>query len=296
MNPNSTQRRPGSRGRDDPDAVRSRRAGDEGTSLADRARRLLLGRCSLAALLGVIALLIAGGGYALASGGNSVTVCVKKNGGTVYKARNCDKHDAKLTLQNTGKTGPAGPAGRPGPTGRTGPTGPTGATGATGPTGLVTVGSWSGFIRTIPAKGTAFVFAGPTTTLQTNAIQTITASGVAVLGTTDQLEKGESGTSEEFNLSICRQPAAGGAITVLDGNTDDDLEDVIATSNRIPYAMSMSGLPGAGSWNVGMCVENPNETDLDNNDDSIGTAFVSNATFIPPSPRATRAKRADETH
>jgi hypothetical protein len=51
---------------------------------------------------------------------------------------------------------------------------------------------------------------------------------------------------------------------VLDGNSDDDFEDVIATSNRIPYVISMSGLPGAGSWNVGMCVENLNATDLDN--------------------------------
>ena len=59
------------------------------------------------ALVGVVALLIAGGGYALASGSNSITVCVKKNGGTVYKARKCDKHDAKLTLQDTGKSGPS---------------------------------------------------------------------------------------------------------------------------------------------------------------------------------------------
>jgi hypothetical protein len=46
----------------------------------------------------------------------------------------------------------------------------------------------------------------------------------------------------------------------------------------------MSGAPGAGSWNIGVCVDNLNQTDLDNNDYSIGTAFVSNATFIPPAP------------
>ena len=283
MNPNSTQHPPGSAGPDDaPEAVRSRRAGDEAMPAADRTRRLLLGRFTPAALVGVITLLIAGGGYALASGGNSLTVCVKKNGGTVYKARKCNKHDAKLTLQNTGKTGPAG---------QRGPAGPAGQTGPAGPTGLVTIGSWSGFIHTIPARSTAFVFAGPTTTLKTNATQTITASGVAALGISEQLA-----TGEEFNVSICRQPAAGGAITVLDGNNDDDFEDVIATSNRIPYAISMSGLPGAGSWNVGMCVENLNAIDLDNNDYSIGTAFVSNATFMPPPPPVTQANEADETH
>jgi hypothetical protein len=250
-------------------------------------RRSLLGRFTPAALVGVLMLLIAGGGYALASGSHSITVCVKKNGGTVYKARNCDKHDAKLTLQNSGKSGATGPAGQ------TGPTGPAGPAGVAGPTGLVTIGNWSRFIRTIPAKSTAFVFAGPTTTLNTHATQTITASGVAALGTTEQLERGLSGTPEEFIVSICRQPAAGGALTVLDGN--NDFEDVIATSNRIPYAISMSGLPGAGSWNVGMCVENPNETDLDNNGDSIGTAFVSNATFIP-APPPIESTKANETH
>ena len=266
---------------------------DEPKRAADRTRRSLLSRFTPAALVGVITLLIAGGGYALASGGNSITVCVKKNGGTVYKAHKCDKHDAKLTLQNTGKTGPSGPAGR---TGATGPAGPTGATGPTGTTGLVTIGSWSGSIHTIPAKSTAFVFAGPTTTLSTNATQTITASGAAALGTTEQLERGISGTPEEFNLSICRQPAAGGAISILDGNNGDDFDHIVATSNRIPYAISMSGLPGAGSWNVGICVENPNATDLDNNDFSIGTAFVSNATFIPPPAAPTEAAKADQTH
>src|SRR3984885_10192337 len=100
MNPTSTQHPPGSAGPDDPpEAVCSRRAGDEAMSAADRTRRLLLGRFTPAALVGVITLLIAGGGYALASGSNSLTVCVKKNGGTVYKARKCSKHDAKLTLQ-----------------------------------------------------------------------------------------------------------------------------------------------------------------------------------------------------
>ena len=252
---------------------------------ADRTRRLLLNRFTPAALVGVITLLIAGGGYALARGSNSLTVCVKKNGGRLYKARKCSKHDAKLTLQNTGKTGPAGQTGPAGPAGQTGPAGPA------GPTGVVTIGSWPGCIHTIPARSTAFVFAGPTTTLKTNATQTITASGVAALGISEELA-----TGEEFNVSICRQPAAGGAITVLDGNNDDDFEDVVATSNRIPYAISMSGLPGAGSWNVGMCVENLNAIDLDNNDYSIGTAFVSNARFIPPSPPVAQAKEAEETH
>ena len=52
----------------------------------------------LAAALGAAALLIAaGGGYALASSsGGTITVCVRHNGGALYKAGKCAKHDLSL--------------------------------------------------------------------------------------------------------------------------------------------------------------------------------------------------------
>ena len=52
----------------------------------------------LAAALGAAALLIAaGGGYALASSsGGTITACVRHNGGTLYEASKCAKHDSTL--------------------------------------------------------------------------------------------------------------------------------------------------------------------------------------------------------
>jgi hypothetical protein len=244
-------------------------------SPTDPPRRPRVVRLAPLALAGTAAGLLAGGGYALASGGNAVTVCVKHHGGTVYRARTCHRHDGRLTLSRTGRTGRAG---RTGPTGKTGPAGPAGVP---GPTGVVLIGTWSGKVQPIAGKNTAFVFAGPTTTLTTTAGQAITASGSAALATSQKLGTADLPT-EDFSVSICRQASAGGPVSVLDGNSGSDFEEVTATTTRIPFAVSMSGAPGAGSWRVGMCVQNANATDLDHNDFSVGTAFVTNAKLIPP--------------
>jgi hypothetical protein len=87
-----------------------------------------------AAALGVAALVVAGGGaYAFASSsGSSISVCVKHNGGVLYKAKKCVRHDMSLTWNQHGPRGAAGPqgiAGQPGATGAQGVSGPPGATG-----------------------------------------------------------------------------------------------------------------------------------------------------------------------
>jgi hypothetical protein len=64
-----------------------------------------------------LALIAAGGGYALAaSSRNTITVCVRHRGGTLYEARRCAAHDAKLTWN---KQGPPGPFPATLPSGRT---------------------------------------------------------------------------------------------------------------------------------------------------------------------------------
>ena len=83
----------------------------------------------LAAALGAAALLIAaGGGYAFASSsGGTVTVCVRHNGGALYKAGKCVKHDSALSWNRQGPAGvqaPQGPAGTPGVPGTPGARGP----------------------------------------------------------------------------------------------------------------------------------------------------------------------------
>ena len=263
--------------------VQSRRTVVSASAGPDAAPRSLLVRVTPAVLAALTMLLVAGGGYALANGGSTVTLCVKKHGGTVYKAGTCHKHDGRLTLARTGKTGKRG---------HTGPAGATGPAGPPGPTGLVIAGTWAGQIQTIPANTKVFVFAGPTTTLSTTSGQTITASGSAAFATSPQLGSADP-PLEDFNVSICRQPASGGPVTVLDGNWGSDFEEVTADTTRIPFAVAMSGASGAGSWRVGMCVENPHEIDLDHNDFSIGTAFVSNAKFTPPPVVVTKAGAAE---
>lgn len=80
----------------------------------------------------------AGGAYALANGGGTITACVHKKGGALYVAKKCAHKDSKLTWNRVGRTGPQGPKGT---TGLLGHTGNTGGVGAVGPTfGAVSTG------------------------------------------------------------------------------------------------------------------------------------------------------------
>lgn len=227
-------------------------------------RRLLAGRGVTVAAIGVLVALVAGGSYALAASGNkTITVCVKKHGGQLYKARKCKKHDSKLSWNQQG------PAGKNGANGANGAPGAAGAPGATGKDGFVSMGNWQGSIGSIPAASTAFVFAGPTTTLTTNATQAVAGSGSAALAT--------SATTANAEVSLCSQPQGGGTITPISQNTDA-FEIVTVTTTRIPFAISQAGVPGAGTWNIGMCVQDLSNTQaIDQNDWSIGYAFVVNS-------------------
>lgn len=84
-------------------------------------RRLVTSRPLAAAATGIAVLLIAGGGYALAGSGGSISVCVHRHGGALYQARRCARRDGRLTWSVQGPRGPrgiqgvAGAAGAPGP-------------------------------------------------------------------------------------------------------------------------------------------------------------------------------------
>jgi hypothetical protein len=83
----------------------------------------------------VAGLLVAGGGgYALATrSGDTITVCVSHEGGTLYKAKKCAKIDKKLSWNRVGPQGQQGQQGSRGATGATGPQGPQGLQGPAGP-------------------------------------------------------------------------------------------------------------------------------------------------------------------
>jgi hypothetical protein len=91
-------------------------------------KRLLAGRNTSALAVGAIVLVIgaAGGAYA-ANGSGSITVCIHHNGGGLYQAHKCARHDGKLrwNVQGpTGSQGTQGPQGIQGPQGNAGPPGP----------------------------------------------------------------------------------------------------------------------------------------------------------------------------
>lgn len=90
----------------------------------------LLGACGV--------LLLGSGAYALASpGSNTITVCVKQNGGTLYRATKCAKHDTKLRWNKQGPAGASGQQGAQGVQGIQGAQGIQGVQGVAGPTTTV---------------------------------------------------------------------------------------------------------------------------------------------------------------
>src|ERR1700693_302024 len=97
-------------------------------------RRVLQARSAAAPALGSFALVVvaAGGAYAATSGAGTISACVGKSGGRLYKAKHCARGDSRLTWSVTGPKGakgdigPAGPAGPMGSAGTTGPPGPAG--------------------------------------------------------------------------------------------------------------------------------------------------------------------------
>jgi hypothetical protein len=100
-------------------------------------KRLTGGGWTPVPLVAIVAVLIGGGAYALASKGDSgtITACVHRQGGALYVARKCGKGDKKLKWNEVGPACARGPAGPAGAQGAAGPSGPTGAPGPSGPQG-----------------------------------------------------------------------------------------------------------------------------------------------------------------
>lgn len=218
---------------------------------------------SPAMVVALVALAVAlgGTGYAATSLSRPATGAAAKK--KTAKRTNDNKQDIGLLTAffNSNKASLRGAVGPAGAQGQQGPQGPQGST------GVVSVGTWAGQVGVIPANS-GIVFAGPTATLTTTATQRVLASGSAALAT---------GTgSVSFQLGICKQPSAGGTISILNLNPTA-YDSVLATTTRIPFAMSDSGVPGAGTWNIGICVASPLSSQaINNNDQSIGWAIVTN--------------------
>jgi hypothetical protein len=68
-------------------------------------------------------------------GSGRIIVCESRDGGALYIARMCRRHDKRIVWGAAGANGAAGAKGAQGANGGTGPQGAAGATGATGPEG-----------------------------------------------------------------------------------------------------------------------------------------------------------------
>jgi hypothetical protein len=97
-------------------------------------RRLIASRVTSAVAAGVLVLVIAGGGYAIASGGGTIRACAHKRTHVLYTGK-CSKGDTKLSWSQVGPRGAKGPKGVVGPIGPRGAAGGAGAAGSQGATG-----------------------------------------------------------------------------------------------------------------------------------------------------------------
>lgn len=221
--------------------------------------------------LGVVGLVVGGSGaYAVASSATgAITVCVKHHGGALYLAKACAKRDKQLSWNRQGVPGAAGaqgPQGVPGAQGPKGDTGATGGQGAAGTPAAVQVAGWSGSIGTIGAAS-GVVFAGPQATVTTTATDpTIVASGSASLGA--------SGGNARGYVALCYQAVTGGTLHYIDDNTGNAVEAVTPTTNPAVAGVSQTGVPGSGTWKVGVCVDNLSGQAWNLNDWSVGWAMV----------------------
>lgn len=135
------------------------------------------------------------------------------------------------------------------------------------PAAPVTV-TFSGFIaNSIPGSSANFVFIGVPAFVTVASTQTrIFGTGTAALGTSSGTATGQ--------ITLCYQPAAGGAITSMNGN---NYLVVQFGTTRLPYAATaqVNGLV-AGNYNVGYCVKNTDPTAINNNDWVYGWFQVAN--------------------
>ena len=168
----------------------------------------------------------------------------------------------------TGATGAQGPIGLTGPTGATGAQGPiglTGPAGPAGPTGIVTTVNINGGINPIAGSSPVFVFAGPTASVTVAAGQRLTGAITGLVGLT------AGNPNQNFDYQLCYQVGAGAL------NTFATYFTAVATATgRTAYPATATVVPGAGTYNVGLCVRNTGANTLTNNDWAGGYIQVTN--------------------
>jgi len=167
-----------------------------------------------------------------------------------------------------GAKGATGAAGAQGPAGAAGAKGATGAAGAQGASGIVTTVAFYGNVFTILGSTDAYVFAGGTSQVTTTASQRLTGAAEAPLGST------ASTGGQNIYYGLCYQSSTQTGALYNFAGPDYSIGTVYP--DRRTFAAAASVVPGAGTWNVGFCVSNPNTNPINDNDYANGWVLVTN--------------------
>ena len=240
----------------------------------------LRSRVTYANVMSTIAVFVVLGGTATAASiitgkqikNSSITSTDIKNGTLLAK----DFKKGQLKRGKTGKTGAAGKNGTNGKSGTNGTNGRNGLNGLQGSPGVVASASAADEISDIAgvaagATDPGWVFAGPTVRLTITAAERVIASFTGALGTTQA-----GGANVETDICY-RSTATGSAIVEASDSNYTILK--IAQNTRVTATNHVIVQPGAGTFDVGLCADNPAtdttaSTTLDDNDYAQGWAVV----------------------
>ena len=175
-----------------------------------------------------------------------------------------------------GPTGPQGPMGTPGTPGTAGAQGmagapgapgaqgPQGDAGAPGPSGVVTIANImvQNPYSTLPANSDRAWFSN-TVIVTTTASQRITGVVSA---------NASANQAVSFNYSLCFRPQ--GATTAPLIFTTPLTAPVTSSTSNVAFTAADSVVPGAGTWEVGLCATNNTSTEV--NGASLGWVMVTN--------------------
>jgi hypothetical protein len=262
----------------------------------------LRSRLTYANAMSTIAVFVVLGGTATAASiitgkqikNSSITSTDIKNGSLLAS-------DFKKGQLKRGKTGKSGKTGAAGKNGTSGKNGVNGLRGLQGGPGVVSVANAAGEIVDIPGHPSStpdptftdpgFTFAGPTVSVTTNATQKVISSFSGVLGvSSSETHPAQPGSD------VCYQKVAAGTQPIKNGSdfptaatstdpgdqTENYTETKIPVGTRSTVTNTVKFVPGAGTWKVGLCVDNfpiDNATDsggLSDSDWLQGWALVAN--------------------
>jgi hypothetical protein len=131
----------------------------------------------------------------------------------------------------------------------------------------VATGFFGGFVSSIPGNSAVYVFAGGTVAVTTTAGQRLTGAAEAPMGLAAGSAAGQA------YIDLCYQSSAGGALINFSGGFFS-IHRMVA--ERRAYTAVGTVVPGAGTWNVGLCVRNLAAGSINDNDYTNGYVQVTN--------------------